>query len=107
MKPLAILLAALLASCASAPLVGRYSPQAAEAEARRDIASGHMKVYLAGGYAILEVGVTPGDHHLVEHLPLDHSLPAGCTEPHASEAAEYAEAYNRAIIRHLRIRPNA
>ncbi len=107
MKRLAILLAIPCMSCNSASLVGRYSPQAAKREAGRDIASGHMKVYLAGEDAAFEVGVTPGDHHLVEHLPQDHSLPTGRTVPHAAEATVYAETYNRAIIRYLRIRPNS
>ena len=61
-----------------------------------------MRIFLAGTQFSSEVGVEPQDRTLVRHLPRDHSLPIGCTGPHASEAIAYAHAYNRQIIRYLR-----
>jgi hypothetical protein len=96
----------LLCSCASVPFIGSLSPQAAQREARDDIARGHMKLYRAGTYASYEVGVEPADRPLVAKLPRDNRLSHGCTDPHASEHIAYARAYNREIVRYLRGHPN-
>jgi hypothetical protein len=94
-----------LIACSAIPLVGSLSPQAAERVARRDIASGHMKLYRAGTIASSEVGVEPQDRALVNKLPRDDSLSRGCTDPDASAHIAYARAYNREIIRYLRGHP--
>lgn len=78
------------------------SPDAAKAEAQRDINAGHMKIYVAGTEGAYEPGVKKHDLTLLSKLPRDRSLPMGCTVPRASEAIDYAEAYNREIIRWLR-----
>lgn len=102
-KPALLLAAALAVSCASAPIIGSLSPQAAAREAWRDIASGKMKLYRAGTEASYEVGVQPEDQDLVRRLPRDNSLPQGCTNPNAGSAIEYARAYNVRIVRYLRL----
>jgi hypothetical protein len=79
-----------------------FSAEAGRASAKQDIASGHMRVYIAGTEAAGEVGVESRDRPLLASLPRDRSLPIGCTVPHASEAVEFARAYNREIIHHLR-----
>ena len=78
------------------------SPDAARAEARRHISAGHIKIYVAGTEYGYEPGVEKHDRTLVSKLPRDRSLPMGCTVPRASEAIDYAGAYNREIIRSLR-----
>jgi len=102
-KPTLLLAAALAASCASTPIVGSLSPEAAAREAWRDIASGKMKLYRAGTLGSYEVGVEPEDQDLVRRLPRDNSLPQGCTDPNAGSAIEYARAYNVRIVRYLRL----
>jgi hypothetical protein len=106
-----LLLPALLA-CAAAVLtaaptptptpISDFSVKAARADAARDIAAGHLKIYLAGGIALTAPGIGEKDESLVAKLPRDHSLPAGCTAPHAPEAYTYATAYNEAIVDYLR-----
>ena len=93
----------LVPSCASTPVFGSLSPQAAAREAWNDIASGRMKLYRAGTEASYEVGVEPEDQELVRKLPRNDSLPSGCTNPNASAAVEYARAYNVRIVRYLRL----
>src|SRR5205823_10342031 len=78
------------------------SPDAAKAEAQRDINAGHMKIYIAGTEGTYEPGVKKHDLTLLSKLPRDRSLPMGCTVPRAPDAIAYAEAYNRAIIRWMR-----
>ena len=102
-KPALFLAAALAASCASTPIVGNLSPQAAAREAWRDIASGRMKLYRAGGIASTEVGVEPEDRDLVRRLPRDDSLSHGCDDPNLTSEVEYARAYNVRIVRYLRL----
>jgi acetyl-CoA acetyltransferase len=97
------LAAALAVSCAATPFVGSLSPQAAAREAWRDIASGRMKLYRAGGRASTEVGVEPEDRDLVRRLPRDDSLSHGCDDPNLSFEVEYARAYNVRIVRYLRL----
>ena len=80
------------------------SPAAAEAEARRDIAAGHLKIYVAGGRASSEVGVSAADQHLVRALPHDRRLSFGCTDHDLPQHVAYAEAYNRLVVRYLRSR---
>jgi hypothetical protein len=93
----------LVIGCSSIPIVGSLSPQAAEREAKRDIQSGHMKIYLAGTYASTEVGVeSRSDRRLIANLPRDQSLSGGCTDPDASAHIAYARAYNRKIVGYLR-----
>lgn len=87
------------------PIVGSRSPQAAQREAHRDIASGHMKIYTAGTIARHEIAIAPEDKAIVRKLPRDDSLPAGCTVPEAGPAIDYARAYNREIVRYLRRHP--
>src|SRR5437588_166059 len=99
-RQVAILLLTALTACASAP--HDFSPQAGRVAAQRDIASGHMRIYIAGTEAAGPVGVDPADRALVSSLPIDRSLPIGCTVPHASEAIDFARSYNRKIVRHLR-----
>jgi hypothetical protein len=95
----------VLSGCSSIPLIGSLSPQAAEREAHRDIASDHMKLYRAGTIASTEVGIKPQDRALVSKLPRDDRLSSGCTDPDASAHIAYARAYNKAIIRYLREHP--
>ena len=98
--------AALTCSCASTPFFGSLSPQAARRAADRDIQTGHLRVFVAGTRASTEVGIdNPEDLPLVRNLPRDRSLPIGCTAPHASEAIDYARAYNWQIVRYLRLHP--
>ena len=78
------------------------SPEAAKAEAQRDINAGHMRIYLAGTEYGYEAGLERRDVPLVRTLRRDYSLPMGCTVPRAPEAIAYAEVYNQAIIRWLR-----
>ena len=78
------------------------SPSAAIRDARRDIISDHMKIYLAGTESAEEQGVARSDRALVRRLPRDRSLPMGCTNPLSANAIEYAIVYNRAIVEHLR-----
>lgn len=85
------------------PVVGNLSPQAAEREARRDIESGQIKLYRAGTIASTEVGVEPQDRALVSKLPRDDTMSGGCTDPDASAHIAYARAYNRVIVRYLRV----
>ena len=98
-RQLAILLLSAVTACA-APR--NFSAEAGRASAKQDIASGHMRVYIAGTEAAGEVGVESRDRSLLANLPRDRSLPIGCTVPHASEAVEFARAYNLEIIHHLR-----
>ncbi len=103
---LALLLTAtsiLFTSCASTPVFGSLSPEAAAREAWNDIASDRMKIYLAGTRATSEVGVEPEDRELVRKVPRNRSLPSGCDDPNASAAVEYARAYNIRIVRYLRM----
>ena len=99
-------LAGLMCSCATAPLVGSLSPQAAQREAHRDIQSGHMKLYLAGTRGVYTVGVEAADLPLVKGLPRLDTLPSGCTDPNANAGITYAEAYNQEIVRYLRSHPH-
>ena len=99
-RQLGILLLTAVTSCASPPR--DLSPEAGRAAARADIASGHMRIYIAGTEAAGPVGVGARDLAFVSALPRDRSLPIGCTVPHAGEAIGFATAYNREIIRHLR-----
>jgi hypothetical protein len=105
MRALIFLVACLLCACSSMPIVGSLSPQAAQREAHRDIASGHMKIYLAGTIASHEVGVAPEDRVLIKRLPRDNRLSGGCTDPDASAHIAYATAYNREIVRYMREHP--
>lgn len=59
---------ALTVPCASAPLRGNFSAQAARREAHR-IQSGHIKIYLAGTHGVYAVGVEDRDTALVANLP--------------------------------------
>jgi hypothetical protein len=93
-------------ACSSVPLIGSLSPQAAQREADRDIASGHMKLYRAGTIASTEVGVAPEDRALVAKLPRDDRMSHGCTDPDASAHIAYARAYNREIVHYLRGHPS-
>ena len=95
---LLLMLSAVSLFAASADL----SPDAAKAEAQRDINAGHMKIYIAGTEGAYEPGVKKHDLALLSKLPRDRSLPMGCTVPRAPDAIAYAEAYNRAIIRWMR-----
>ena len=100
-------LALCLSACASDPLTGSLSPQAAERAARQDIAAGRPRIYIAGTRASTEVGVEADDRALVARLPRDSSLPVGCTSPSAADAVGFARAYNREIIHYLRSHPTA
>lgn len=100
---LSLALSALLAvSCSSVPLIGSLSPVAAQREAHGDIASGHMKIYIAGTRASGPVGVDSQDLALIRKLPRDQRLSKGCIDPDASAHIAYARAYNREIVRYLR-----
>jgi hypothetical protein len=105
MRVLVSLVACLICACSSLPIIGKLSPQAAQREAHRDIASGHMKIYTAGTIARSEVGIAPEDKGIIRKLPRDDSLPAGCTVPEAGPAIDYARAYNREIVRYVRTHP--
>jgi hypothetical protein len=98
--------ASLICSCASTPLIGSLSPQAAQREAHRDIQSGRMKIYLAGTIGTYEVGVDERDRALVAKLPRAKTLPVGCNHPEASAGIDYARAYNKEIIHYLRGQPS-
>ena len=78
------------------------SPAAARADAMRDIQSGHIKIYMAGGRASTEVGVSAAERPLIMGLPRDESISRGCTDPQLRKHVAYAEAYNRVIVQHLR-----
>ena len=106
MRAFLLSIALLTVSCVSAPFIGSLSPQAGERAAHRDIASGRMKIYRAGTRASSEVGVEPADRAFVAQLPRDSTLPIGCTVPHASEAVDFARAYNRQIVIHFRTHPS-
>jgi hypothetical protein len=95
---LLLMLSAMSLSAAGTDL----SPDAAKAEAQRDISAGLMKIYVAGTEGVYEPGIKKQDLALLSKLPRDRSLPMGCTVARAPEAIAYAEAYNRAIIRWLR-----
>jgi hypothetical protein len=99
--------AALAVSCSSIPPVSSLTPEAAQSEARRDIASGHMKIYFAGTRAAGPVGAdSPGDWALISRLPQDHRLSKGCIDPDSQVHIAYARAYNREIIHYLRAHPD-
>jgi hypothetical protein len=104
-RTLVCLLCSVLLACSSTPFFGSLSPQAAQREADRDIASGRMKIYVTGTRAAFPFGVGTVDQAVVAHLRRDHSLPSGCTVPHVDQAMEYARVYNRAIIHYLRSHP--
>jgi hypothetical protein len=99
--PVLIFAAWVTCSCVSTPFASRLSPQAAQAEARRDIRSRSAKIYLAGTRGVYEVGVPESARPFVESLPRSHKLPAGCTPPDASVAVNYATAYNEEIVRYF------
>jgi hypothetical protein len=102
-----IIAAAMIVSCSSTPPASSLTLEAARSEARRDIASGHMKIYFAGTYAAGPVGAdAPGDWAFVSKLPQDHRLSKGCVDPDSQVHIAYARAYNREIIRYLRGHPN-
>jgi hypothetical protein len=89
------------------PPAASLTPEAAQSEARRDIASGHMKIYFAGTYAAGPVGAdSPRDRVLISKLPQDHRLSRGCVDPDSQVHIAYARAYNREIVRYLRGHPN-
>lgn len=92
---------ALLCSCAVTPVPGSLSPQSGRRDAQRDFAAGHPKIFLAGGRAAFEAGITDRDKALVAKLPRDGSL-SGCTNPNGEYAVGYATAYNREVIALLR-----
>ena len=71
-------------------------------DAKRDIASRHMRIYFAGTEAASERGLEHRDIALVRSVPRDYSLPMGCTDPKALAAIDYATVYNRSIVDHLR-----
>jgi len=77
-----------------------YSPAAALRDAAADLAVGCPKVYIAGTFAVGEIGINNSNRAVVASLPRWY-LPFGCTTPHASEAATYAETYNRAVADEL------
>src|SRR6202035_5200635 len=101
-----LLVCITVCACSRIPFVGRLSPQAAEREAHRDIASGHIKLYLAGTIGVYPVGVDSADFPLVKNLPRLDTLPSGCTNPQAGAGIDYARAYNREIVRYLRSHPH-
>jgi len=86
----------ILCSCSSVPIVGSLSPQTARRQAQRDFASGHSKLYEAGGYASYVPGIE-GYEALVAKLPRDASL-AGCTNPKVGYSDGFATAYNKEIV---------
>jgi len=96
-----LLLALLVPACVSTPYIGQLSSEAARREAHHDIHSGHLKIYVAGGRAATEVGVSEYERPLVAGLPRSQRLSHGCTDPHVSEAMAYAGVYNREIVRFL------
>ena len=102
-----IVFAAVAISCSSTPPASNLTAEGARAEAHRDIASGHMKIYFAGTYAAGPVGAdSSGDWALISKLPQDHRLSKGCTDPDSEIHIAYARAYNQVIIRYLRDHPN-
>jgi hypothetical protein len=95
------LAAALLGACASTPLAGKLSPSAARQQAQADFAAGRPMIYSAGGIALFDPGIAPGDRALVAKLPRNGRL-AGCTNPQVRYSVDYATAYNQEMIALLR-----
>ena len=91
-----------LGSLTSVASPRHLSRRAAVRDAKRDIASGHMKIFFAGTEFASERGMERRDIPFLRRVPRDYSLPMGCTDPQAEAAIEYATVYNRAIIEHLR-----
>jgi hypothetical protein len=96
-----IITAAALCVCAVAH-ARDLSPAAAVTEARRDIESGHIKIYIAGGRAANEAGVARSDLDLIRGVPRDQRLSQGCVDSDLPQHLAYAEAYNRIIVQYLR-----
>jgi len=78
---------------------------AAVADARADIATGHLRIAFTGGIAAWPVGVPERDFELVKPYPRV-PLPTGCTSSCLQQAAIYAEAYNGGILPVLRQQKN-
>jgi hypothetical protein len=114
MRIITILVAVFLVGCSTSgkwSKVIRYperspldwQPDRAEAEAKKDIAAGKAKIYLNGGIAPMEVGLSLKEQGLVEDLPLADAG-TGCvvTDQDLRNAqAEYAHRYNRYVVEHL------
>jgi hypothetical protein len=101
------IVALFTAACSSVPPAAALTPEAARSEARRDIASSHMKIYFAGTIASGPVGAdSASDRALISKLPQDHRLSKGCVDPDAQVHIAYARTYNREIVRYLRNHPN-
>lgn len=98
------LLVISLTACSTTPGLGSLSPEAARREARRDLASGHPRLYLAGTRGTSLVGVPQADLPLVRNLPVDSRLSLGCDDPLASAHLAYARAYNQEIVNSLILR---
>ena len=99
--------ALLTAACSSVPPAAALTLEAARSEARRDIASGHMKIYFAGTIASGPVGADSSSARaLTSKLPEDYRLSKGCVGPNAQVYIAYARTYNREIVRYLRSHPN-
>jgi hypothetical protein len=75
----------------------RLTPNAARQQARQDFAAGRPQIYSAGGYAIIEPGITDAQKAAVAALPRNGSL-AGCTNPKVRYSIGFATAYNHEII---------
>src|SRR5207244_3453278 len=80
-----------------------WQPDRAEAEAKKDIAAGKAKIYLNGGIAPMEVGLSLEEQGLVEDLPrADAGTGCVVTDQELRKAqAEYAYLYNRYVVEHL------
>src|SRR6185295_2373639 len=80
-----------------------WQPDKAEAEARRDIAAGTPKIYMSGGIAPMEVGLSLKEQGLVEDLPRADAGTGCVASDHElrKAQAEYAYRYNRYVVEHL------
>jgi hypothetical protein len=96
-----LLVCVLSCSCSTTSTGGSISVQAARSEARRDLQTGHPKIYVAGTIGVYEPGVPAKARSLVARLPRSSQLPMGCTNPHAKEGIAYAQAYNEVIVSQL------
>ncbi len=103
MKRLLIIMAVVVAGCASHPraVLSKGTDTeiraAAMRVARADLASGHPRICLAGGRAVYAVGVPASSENLVEGFPR-WDISRGCTDPIVQKSVIFAEAYNHEIV---------
>ena len=94
----------LLAGCASLPFARHdWSPEAARAQAARDLAAGRPRICWSGTIGDAPLGVQGfQEQTIAARLPAWH-LPSGCTDPQVEPAMRFGLVYNREVLTRLSV----